>query len=81
MAKTYSRVGPDGRVIIDDRILRYLATWPSGLSTDRMGAWIHSCSKAGGYSEKEYQTSLYRLRDAGSIAIANGIWYVRKQLR
>jgi len=65
----------------ESRLLRYLGTWPTGLSTDRMGAWIASCSRGGGYSEKEYQAALTKLRDSGRIAIANGIWYVRGTLK
>lgn len=78
--KTYTRVGDDGRVVLEDRLLRYLGTWPEGLSTDRMGAWIHSCSKNGGYTEKEYQQALRNLRDSGRIAIANSVWYIRKKV-
>lgn len=76
--KTYGVIDEKGREEIDSRLMRYLGGWPEGLSTDRMGAWIHSCSKAGGYSEKEFQAGLKRLRDSGKIAIANGVWYIRK---
>lgn len=77
--KRYAVLDDKGREDIESRLLRYLGTWPEGLTSDRMGAWIHSCSKQGGYSESEYQQALYRLRDSGRIAIANKIWYLRKQ--
>jgi hypothetical protein len=62
---------------IDGKLMRYLSGWSKGLSTSRMGAWIKSCTRGGGYSEKEYEAGLTRLRDSGRIAIANGIWYLR----
>lgn len=77
--KTYSRVGEDGRVLIEDRITRYLGTWSEGLSTARMNAWVDSCYRGGGYTLKEYMDALRRLRDSGRIAFACGIWYLRKQ--
>lgn len=82
--KTYWRRRPLNDVAptkepAESRLIRYLGTWPSGLSTDRMGAWIASCSRGGGYSEKEYQAALTKLRDSGRIAIANGTWYARSQ--
>lgn len=64
---------------IEGKLLRYLGTWPEGLSTSRMGAWIKSCSRGGGYSEREYEAGLTKLRDSGRIAIANGIWYLRSK--
>lgn len=78
--KIYSGLDERGREEIDSRLIRYLSGWPEGLSTDRMGAWIHSCSRGGGYSEKEYQEGLKRLRDSGRIAIACGVWYLRKKI-
>lgn len=76
--KSFSQKDNLGREEIDSRIIRYLSGWPEGLSTDRMAAWIRSCVKAGGYSMREFEDSLTRLRNAGSIAIANKIWYTRK---
>lgn len=29
---------------------------------------------------REYEAGLTRLRDSGRIAIANGIWYVRRKI-
>lgn len=75
--RLYTELDAEGREDIESRLLRYMAGWTEGLSTDRMGAWIHSCTRGGGYSEKEYQDALRRLRDSGRIAIANGIWYLR----
>lgn len=72
--KTYY---PLGKQSVENRLIRYLTAWPEGISTDRMGAWIHSCTKHGGYKEKEYQDALRSLRDSERIAIANGIWYLR----
>lgn len=66
---------------IDGRVMRYLSSWPEGLSTARMAAWIQSCSRGGGYTPQEYEGALRELRDSGRIAIANGTWYVRKQLQ
>ena len=76
-AATTVRVKDD----IEGKLLRYLSGWPEGLTTARMGAWIHSCTRLGGYSEREYDDALRKLRDSGRIAIANGIWYLRGKLR
>lgn len=78
--KSYAELDPKGREYVESRLLRYLSTWPEGLSSDRMGAWIHSCSRGGGYSEKEYQGALYSLRNSGRIAIANDVWYIRRKV-
>ncbi len=79
MRKCYSGLDAQGRQEIESRLLRYMSGWPEGLSTDRMGAWIHSCTKGGGYTEKEYRDALTHLRDSGQIAIANSVWYIRKR--
>jgi hypothetical protein len=70
-----------GKEPIDNRIFRYLSTWPEGLSTVRMSAWIQSCTREGGYTLREFDDGLRRLRDSGRIAIANGIWYIRSTLQ
>lgn len=78
--KNYAVLDSLGREDIENRLMRYLGTWPEGLSTARMSAWIHSCTKLGGYSVFEYEAALRRLRDSGRIAIACGIWYTRKTI-
>lgn len=76
--KSYGVIDERGREEIDSRIMRYLGSWPEGLTSDRMAAWIRSCTKNGGYTAREFEAGLTRLRDSGRIAIANRIWYVRK---
>lgn len=79
MRKCFAELDSSGRESVEGRLMRYLSTWPEGLSTDRMGAWIRSCFKGGGYSEREYEAALKSLRDSGRIAIANSVWYIRKK--
>jgi len=69
---------PATRPDIEGKLVRYLSGWPQGLSTDRMGAWIHSCTKGGGYTEKEFTEARRSLREKGIIAFASGVWYLRK---
>jgi hypothetical protein len=76
--KSYGVSDEKGREDICSRILRYLGSHPSGLSTDAMASWIRHCTKLGGYTMREYEAALTQLRDSGRIAIANKIWYQRK---
>jgi hypothetical protein len=69
--------GPAPKLSAQKKLTQYLARHPSGLTTDRMGAWIDSCRREGGYSYKEFSTALYALRASGLIAFANGVWYLR----
>lgn len=71
---------PATRPDIEGKLVRYLSGRPQGLSTDRMGAWIHSCTKGGGYTEKEFSEAQKSLREKGIIAFANGVWYLRRTM-
>ena len=77
--KVYTGLDSQGREPLTDRVARYLGTWPQGLSTNRMAAWVERCSRGGGYTEQEYFQALRDLRDSGRVAIANGIWYLRRK--
>lgn len=79
--KRYTGLDAQGREPLSERVMRYLGTWPEGLSTDRMAAWISSCTRGGGYTEQEYFQALRDLRNSERIAIANKTWYVRKQFK
>lgn len=68
---------PPTRVDIEKKLTRYLTCNPKGVSSRLMAAWIASCSRGGGYSLKEYEAALYRLRDSNRAAFANGVWYLR----
>ena len=65
------------KVAIETKLIRYLYRWPEGLSTTRMAAWIASCRKDDGYTNKEYESALYSLRDSGRVACVNKIWYLK----
>jgi hypothetical protein len=77
--KKYTTIGV--KLTAEVKVTQYLARWPEGLTSARMGAWINSCTKHEGYTPKEFESALRFLRDSGRIAIANGIWYPRGVIR
>lgn len=81
MRKCYGALDSKGRTLLESRLMRYLLTWPEGLSSARMHAWVDSCTKGGGYTYSECQTAITELRDSGRIAIANGVWYLRSTIK
>jgi len=64
---------------LERRIVRYLQKHVA-LSTEQMYAWVHSCTKDGGYSLGEFDQTLRDLRNDGRVACANGEWYLRYPL-
>lgn len=74
-SKTVRPPKPD----LEQRILRYLSKYPEGLTNALLRAWIDSCRKGGGYTQKETDEVIRRLRDEGRIICTSGLWWLRKK--
>jgi hypothetical protein len=64
------------QTLLTKRVLRYLQTHPEGVSGKQITAWLWSIQKVP-VRLQDIEEILYALRDAGEIAIANGLWYKR----
>jgi hypothetical protein len=74
-------IGVPVRVDLERRILNYLHKRPEGLSDAQLRAWVASCSRGGGYTIAEANDTLRMLRERGSIACTNGLWWIRTPLQ
>jgi hypothetical protein len=60
------------------RVLRYIAQHPEGLTSAQMQAWAASV-RLHDIEWFDVDAVLRQLRDAGAVACANTLWYVREK--
>lgn len=63
------------------RITRHLTRHPDGVSSAQLHAWLETVRKGGVIVLQDFEAALKLMRERGTAAFANDVWYLRKPFR